>query len=293
MKKICSIFFLLMSFSVAAQNFAPIGAVWHYEKCGFADFVAYETIESYADTVINGISCRQLKETDYNYQVTNTYYMYSRNDSVFFHKNGGFHLLYDFGAEAGDTVVLGYYQTYHGTPLKMFIDSTTMINVNGQMRKLQYIRCGDSMSIEFGSLVIEGIGSTSYMFPTGDLSYDGPWRCYTDALIPEYHNPYYNGFFWHALDCEEIIVGIPDLEAGRLLRLSPNPANRGETVRVELPGKSSLVELIDPLGRMCFSTNVQDGESVLLPTEGLVSGLYIILIVPEIGKPMASKLVVH
>jgi hypothetical protein len=50
--------------------------------------------------------------------------MYAENDSVRFFADENFHLLYDFGAMAGDTVVLDYFATHDGTPLKMIIDST-------------------------------------------------------------------------------------------------------------------------------------------------------------------------
>ena len=168
MKKLISII-VLISFSglIFGQGFAPIGAIWHYSQGTInPDMTSFKTIESISDTIINGQLCRKMIEVERMFDTTsvNYHFMYSENDSVFFFGDNDFHLLYDFGANTGDTIILNAFQTYNGTPLEMIIDSTGEILVNNELRKIQYITCGDGIVIEFGRHVIENIGNTSFMF---------------------------------------------------------------------------------------------------------------------------------
>lgn len=110
MKK-CTLFFMLIFpiMPLFSQNFAPSGAIWHYTQWTInPNVVSYKTIESVADTVINGISCKKLMEVERYFDTTQlrVHFMYSHLDRVYFFAQNEFHLLYDFGADAGDTVVL-------------------------------------------------------------------------------------------------------------------------------------------------------------------------------------------
>ena len=209
-----------------AQEFAPIGAIWHYtQRTNNPNLTSFKTIESISDTSINGIQCRKMIEVERYLDTTNIiyHYMYSENDSVFFFAENDFHLLYDFGANTGDTIILDYFSTYDGTPLKMIIDSTGTIIVNNQERQIQYITCGDGMVIEFGHQVIEGIGNTSFMFPTLDGSLDGPLRCYQDNNTDLFLNPFHPSYGWNHQDCEEIITGIAETKNTEKISVFPNP----------------------------------------------------------------------
>jgi len=222
--------FLLILITVTMQNyaqeFAPVGAIWHYtQRTINPDLTSFKTIESISDTSINGIQCRKMIEVERYLDTTNViyHYMYSENDSVFFFAENDFHLLYDFGANTGDTIILDYFSTYDGTPLKMIIDSTGTIMVNNQEREIQYITCGDGMVIEFGHHVIEGIGNTSFMFPTLDGSLDGPLRCYQDNNTDLFLNPFHPNYGWNHQDCEEIITGIEEIKSTENVSVFPNP----------------------------------------------------------------------
>lgn len=219
---------------VNAQDFAPIGSIWHYTQGTVnPNFTTYKTLESVSDTIILGQECRKIIEVERSFSTFNVsyHYMYSVNDSVFFYADDSFNLLYDFGANKGDTVTLGYFQTHEGSPLQMIIDSTSTIMVSDQERKIQYITCGDGMIIEFGHHVIEGIGNTSFMFPTLDFSLDGPLRCYQDDNTGLFLNPFHSNYGWNHLDCEEIITGINEPESKESISVFPNPTQSNITVR--------------------------------------------------------------
>ncbi|NOX45872.1 MAG: T9SS type A sorting domain-containing protein [Chlorobi bacterium] len=235
MKKttLLSIFFAL-TFQVFAQEFAPIGSIWHYTQRTIDPSVtSFKTFESVSDTTINGIECKKLIEVERYLDTTNVsyHYMYSENDSVFFYAAEDFQLLYDFGANAGDTIVLDFFITYDDNSLKMIIDSTGTIMINDQERKIQYITCGDGMSIEFGNHVIEGIGNTSFMFPTLDGSLDGPLRCYEDDNTGLFLSPFHSGYGWNHQDCEEIITGVEETEDTGEISVFPNPAKSNLSIK--------------------------------------------------------------
>ena len=270
--------FLLILFTstllVNAQDFAPIGAIWHYTQGTVnPDYITYKTLESVSDTTIQGIECRKIVEVGTSSSTIFIYhYMYSENDRVFFYADDNFHLLYDFGANKGDTVTLGYYLTHEGNPLQMFIDSTSIIMVNNQERKIQYITCGDGMVIEFGHHVIEGVGNTSFMFPTFDFSFDGPLRCYQDNNTGLFLNPFYSGYGWNHLDCEEIITGINEPESKESISVFPNPTQSNITVRNI--DRATAYKIITISGRIVKQGIIS--ESTELSLTELSKGIYFI-----------------
>ena len=61
MKKILLIIVITFSIQANAQEFAPIGAIWHYsQKTLNPNLISYKTIESISDTIIIGVVCKKL-----------------------------------------------------------------------------------------------------------------------------------------------------------------------------------------------------------------------------------------
>ncbi len=277
MKK-SAILLILFAFTmhICAQNFAPTGAIWHYTQGTInPELTSFKTLESVSDTVINGVVCKKIVEVERYLDTINVSYcyMYAENDSVFFFADDNFHLLYDFGAAAGDTIVLEYFATYDGTPLKMIIDSTATIMINEQERKIQFITCGDGMVIEFGHHVIEGIGNTSFMFPTLDFSLNGPLRCYQDSNTGLFLNPYhYPDYGWNHLDCEEIIAGIEETSLNRGITIFPNPSN--SIISIGNIIEPTAYKIFNPDGRIVLSGIAAESSEINISE--LPHGLYFI-----------------
>ncbi|HBS88317.1 MAG: hypothetical protein A2W91_17630 [Bacteroidetes bacterium GWF2_38_335] len=276
MKKstILSVLFAI-SLQITAQNFAPIGSIWHYTQGTLnPDVTSFKTLESVSDTIINGKNCRKLIEVERYLDTIGTsfQYMYSENDSVFFFADDNFHLLYDFSAIKGDTIILEYFSTWNGTPLKMIIDSTSLIMVNDQERKIQFITCGDGVVIEFGNHVIEGIGNTSFMFPTMDGSLNGPLRCYQDTSTGLFLNPFHPAYEWNHEDCEEIITGITEPIWSDDISIFPNPAN--STISIRNIYKPATYKIYNLNGEILLSGNVIGLSEINI--SGLSKGFYFI-----------------
>jgi len=258
-----------------AQDFAPIGSIWHYTQGTLnPNVTSFKTLESISDTVISGIICKKIIEVERYFDTINVSYryMYSENDSVFFYADDNFHLLYDFGAMEGDTVVLDYFKTYDGTPLKMIIDSTSSTLVNDQERKIQYITCGDGILIEFGNHAIEGIGNTSFMFPTLDGSLDGPLRCYQDNNTALFLNPFHPNYGWNHEDCEEIKTGISENGSDEGISIFPNPTSC--CISIKNIDKPFAYKLYNLNGKIVLSGIAT--ESTEIRITGLSQGIYFI-----------------
>jgi len=275
-----SFFFLLLcqaqgqeyaSYKTYENEFAPIGALWHYSQWSFGDaFTTYKTIQSVSEITIQGKLCKKMMQVDRFYADTMliiNHYMYSEEGRVYFFADDEFHLLYDFSATAGDTIVLDYYQTYTGDPLLMIIDSTGTIDVNGEPRTIQYVTSGDGMLVEFAHEVIDGIGGSYFMFPNYDGSSNGALRCYQDEQTDVWLSPYNTEALWNHEDCDQIITGIDESISPSGIVIYPNPNNTGIV---------TIANIISPSQYRLFNV---DG---ILMKSGIIS--------PEINKILLDEL---
>ena len=264
MKKLLLIFLTTFSVSISAIDFAPIGAKWYYSQAGIIDMQTYKTIESVADTVIEGKSCRKLIEISRTgiSPVRPFRYMYSENDSVFEYYNHTFHLLYNFRAQKGDSITIDAY------PRKMYIDSTGTLDINGHILKVQYVTCTDRMSFDFSGKVIEGIGNLTFMFPTFDFNYDGPLRCFSDPIIGSYINP-----VWNSIDCDRIETSIENKYESKI---SANFIEGSTGIQVTGIKDVCAYELVNIQGRKMRNGMV--GQNGIIPEINMPRGIYFIKI---------------
>jgi len=290
MKKILTILIAVLSLQGYSQGWAEVGSIWHYTKGTInPDLTSYTTFESISDTVISGIPCRYVVQVDRVYDTSAVYshFMYSSNDSVFFYRDGEFHLLLYFGAVAGDTIVLGF-GTASGDPLLMIVDSTSVINVNGETRTIQYVNCGDGLIIEYADEVIEGIGSTAFMFPTADGELYGSLRCYEDNVVGLFLSPFHPYFGWNFEECDEILTGIDEIDGDKSLSAYPNPFATATTIVYELT-KPSRVQLTvyNVIGGVVYQAEdrlMAVGKySFIWSAESLPEGLYYVVLRSEQG----------
>lgn len=265
------------------QDFAPIGSVWYYNQSTInPDLNTYKTFESVLDTVINGVECRKIVESERYVEIekTTNHFMHARNDSVFFYADNQFNLLYDFGAIKGDTIVLEYFETNDGL-LKVIIDSVSTIDINGLERKIQYVTSGDGISIEFANEIIEGIGSSHFLFPTYDNTHNGKLRCYEDNTIGLFKNPFYYGGIY-AGPCD-FITSITDNENIAQMNIYPNPF----LGRIEVSGLNGIVNysIVSINGRTVLTGRIKPKEPIDL--SGLESGVYFM----QIGQFKIRKII--
>ncbi len=277
---------------VSAQEFAPVGAIWHYDQATInPNLTSYHTIESMEDTIIQGVTCRKLMVTSRHAGVQASWlYMYSDNDVVYMYADDAFHLIYDFSASAGDTVIMGYYKCSNGLPLVMYIDSVSTIIINMAPRRVQYVTCGDGISIEFGGTVIEGVGNTYYLLPIFDMNVNGPLRCYSDLVIGSYIHFERPGLGWNFQDCDqEITLGVDVQESFAGVRVYPNPAST--LLFVSGIDAAADYRLFDLMGRLAKSGSVAPGTPIDM--SGMPDGIYSLVLLYGDTPPITVRVVKH
>lgn len=270
-------------------SFAPIGSKWYYSQPTVNPWmIGFTSFEVLSDTIINGDSCRKILEVK---QVPDTvqtiyHYMYERNDRVFFYADNKFHLLYDFGASQGDTIILDYFLTHDGSPLEVYVNETGPIIYNGVERKIQYITSGDGIVVEFGNHIIEGIGNTHFMFPVYDGNPRGPLRCYHDDSTGWFMNPLYPDTLWNHTDCDQIISGIDQTNTSNF-KVYPNPVQE-QLYLNNLKGSISYV-ITDLLGHTVMKGILKDGTPAINVVQ-LPNGIYLLRIETDKGVQISKFL---
>lgn len=268
------LFISLLSQSLA-QNWAPVGARWHYSLHFFGGLDTYKTITSTGDTIIQGKSCRIMVEQGLFYDTSGIFkrYMYQSNDSVFYYNGQASHfsLLYDFGAQTGDSIFLDGYDFY------VKVIATDTMTINGQLRRVQYIT-GGNLLYGFWGETIEGIGNTVFMFPQGDMFFDGPIRCYEDST----------GLYqFMDIPCDTTyIVSVDEIESPVSCTIYPNPASSAISILFAGSGNEYYrVNVYSVPGKRVLSLEGLQSELKDIPVAELQNGLYFI----EISRPGGPK----
>ncbi len=268
----------------AAQvaDFAPVGAKWYYSERAFAPppfGVFPHVVEVVGKEMYQGKLCSKLIGIGAA-SVPDPLFVYSENDSVFFYSllSGSFELLYDFGAEAGESWVIGGLNTPEGLDsVIVFIDSVSQITVNGTLLKIQHTSC-PYLFFDWGCEIIAGIGNTYFLTPNYGLFEGGigGLRCYTDTE---------NDLHFVSYPCDTTLVTSNTIEANTILpiSISPNPASSF----AQLPFAPDRVQVCNMLGqqiKISFSNEMFD-------VSALVPGIYQVLVEKD-GLLYAGKLAV-
>ena len=263
---------LLISFNSHSQNFAPVGAKWHYNENNYGPppyYINYILVESIKDTIVLGKNAKKLDATWYwatgGISLWDTYITYSDSNKVYLYRCNQFYLLYDFNANQGDTIHIvdpecGWWDD---TLIDVLIDSVTMENIGGVMKKVQYVTSIEGWGI--GTKFIESIGSDQYLLPVnGSFSVQiGPLRCYSDSLIN----------YQLVLDCEELVVGVAeDMEQTEML-IYPNPSSG--IFNVAMNAEQAEIEVFSITGQLVERLFLKNGIGTINITTQ-PKGLYLV-----------------
>ncbi len=253
----------------SAQTFAPIGAKWTYEQhFAFTGDSALVTIESVADTVLQGKACKVLDVTGSIYCTQAYRYVYASNDTVYFWDPtwGAFSTLYILDAtlwQSWDMHVSasGITQTAGVTCSAV---STTVID-GVPLRTLGLIVDVPGLYYFGTGNVIERIGDLRYLFPWMSPVCDGDYitalRCYEDPDI-SWVNPLF-------AQCE-LGMRVNEIATSPGFFVSPTLVDIGQVITVSsLDPATRSIEVRDALGRSVVSRNMVNGRTELnLSTAG-------------------------
>ncbi len=275
MKKIFLLLFLCICSNLSAQNFAPIGAKWYYTQgeSGIPSsfFTSYTLVESVADTIIQSKSCSKLKVT-FNHpsnQQYQTWYMYSDSQIIYYYSidSSQFFLLYDFTKLSGDSFLI------EGYNLRVYADSVSSININGNLRKEIFTHT-NSLGADLSWISIEGIGNRIWMFPVLDNYITGPLRCYSDPSIGLYETGVSFSCDWNT-STEEINSKNFSFD------ISPNPSSGIFSLSFSKPTSIKSIEVYDVLGERIFHSENYLNSKLNLTSQS--AGIYLLQLQTENG----------
>lgn len=271
--------FLFITVSNYGQDFAPVGAKWHYSYTEFSSpNQGYIMIESVKDTTILGKNAKKLNITHFppasspiNLQRE---IIFSDSNKVYLFVYNQFRLLYDFNANQGDTifVIEPYYSGNNlDTLIPILVDSTKNELIGGVSKKVQYITSIEP-SWYFGSKIIKDIGSDNYLLPffaAVDPS-PGPIRCYYDSLLS----------YQLVNDCEEIITSINEKSnLQKQVSVYPNPSHG--IFNIALPAIANEVQI------EIYNLSGQQIENIFIKDKGIINlsklpnGIYFVKVIHQ------------
>lgn len=309
------LFFSLLFFLpgwAAGQDWAPIGAKWHYY--GF-DFYTdcnygYSTMDSVRDTVVQGKTARVLQITSFgeDNMPEREEIMYGDADRIYHYlpEADSFYVLYDFSAVAGDTLFIRTtpFQDYYGrfglvSQFILLVDSTSSMIIDGDTLRVQYVHAlePDSVIANFTwggqRILTEKIGAgLMFGLPTV-LPLAGCWgglRCYADETLSVSFASQACDYLT-SLDAE---WGNPDL-----IRLWPNPARTYLQVAycpVGKPLSHPRIVIWNPAGQVVLEQEISRPVACLeteLSLEGLPAGLYRLALYDDKGLLGSGNVVVE
>lgn len=290
MKKVILILFLIATNLVIGQNFAQLGAKWHFKKyCPTPDFIndcGYFTLEAIRDTLILGKTSKIIEYADNGIVgVNGQLILYSDSNRVYFYENAQFKLLYDFNLIAGDTLSYSIPTNWKKHELGCsdfpntskralaIIDSVVIKNISGQPLKFLYtspVPFPDTnfyfdWSIEYFAERIGGsIGLFGQSVPQCLAGYPGHFRCYSDSLINYKPVPE---------NCE-FVAGIETINNRNELNIYPNPAFTFFTIEGFQWPYSLFV--YNAMGQLLYRENNIIARSKRVDLRGYKSGLLLI-----------------
>lgn len=296
-KTLILILFCCQSLYAQTTEWAPVGAKWWWSVSDLdVEGEAYYLWEVIGKDSFEGewVSVIESDLFGYDSMVVpgyDTLFTFSRNDSVFlFHDySGQFELLYDFGAEIGDTIWFATFDeglfNVERFPARIYDIVLLEEGTIGSLKKgnVRLFRTTDVDGDNFfwENQYYEGFGSTySLLVPRSNLLYGPIIRCYYDENI-EFHDYYVEHStgeietlpcdYYRYTPTKEIVWNSDKI------KLYPNPV--GEFLQVELsaPLKNAEFRIIDWLGKT-RSKGVAERLLAGLEVNAWEPGMYVLAI---------------
>lgn len=308
------ILFANCSKTFAQSNFAPVGATWYHS--GFEG--VYKSV-AVKDTLILGISCRQIKQRIYiswpgpvyamDLASTRDLYIYSNPDTVFCFNDriNRFSPLFVFNVNVGDTVRLPLFNapsacTYVSkdtTKLFEFIvDSVKNVIYDGEILKTVYSKCiipkdlykfesqgwfywGDSLNV-----YAEKIGSLK----TGLLPYcvgACPTLATMGCAFPRNLRCYEDDSIKvHLVDTCLNPSWVPaslneKTTSTQKIVIYPNPTNDKISLGFELINHQTKVIIVDVMGKKVFEKDFTKSSTISIDVAEIKSGVYFVKLLKE------------
>lgn len=248
------------------QDFAPVGAKWHYtERFAFSGDISYLWIESVGDTIIKGKDCTILENNGglmCAFRNTQDFVYYEDSITYFYVPEiDTFQILYNLKAQKDSswTIVFGIDLESKLDTIQVVVDSISYSTINSKELKKLHV---SYKSLNFGSEdlgykgeIIERIGDSNYLFNLYSLSgivcdgnYSGGLRCYQDPEMGFYSTEI-------AESCTYIYkwTGIENNNLNTDFKVYPNPTS--DWIKIESKtSKELIISILNLSGKVLINS---------------------------------------
>lgn len=264
-KNLVFIFAFCSFLTAGAQDYAPLGATWHYEVgAARSPFISYGKWKAVSDTIISGKNCRKIKNFHLNADYVDDTVMFVYEDSgvvfQYIPAAGNFTTLYNFNAKTGDTWNFALSDT---CSIPVIVDSTGNTVINNLSLRVLYVTYD---TVTRGTLV-ERLGNISFPLPDeyfhckrgiwDGLYYNG-LRCYSDSSMGQVDSLPDSLFTsWSKPNfkrCDTVFTSLKEISNGKGITVFPNP-NQG-SFTIEGGVNNSLLTIFNSYGQIISSQTI-------------------------------------
>ncbi len=299
---------LILANAAASQEFAPLGAKWHFSNCYYmiGEPLTYSVIEVVADTIIDEKYSTVIHlYKDNGVEFVTDLIVHEDQGRIYFYEFGEFKLFFDYNIKVGDTLAfqvpvnapafqsncgsegVEYERVYYA-----LVDSIAILEADGvelsEFHTSKIIPEDYDGSYHFWLLEVfrQRIGSPTGLFGQSaveDLGgFPGFYRCYEDDEI--------SINFSATLPCDYTTVNVFEPEEKLAISVYPNPVK--DFIRIELKGDHcSWIEIMDLNGKTIKTKSIKGFYEVELDISGIPSGTYILKTRCEGNRKHHSKFI--
>lgn len=271
--------------------------VLYTEWCMMAPCIYFTTYDQHTegDTIINGLMYQKVRGDNSNYSGVLHSHVRKDSDGKVFMINDREDcevLIYDFGAEVGDTVVLNY--TCGQANVYCRVDSVDSVFMGKPLSVLHVsYRSGGIGNWGIKDTWVEGIGSlsgpaaapaTNYRFTDGG---GFTLRCFFQMDTLVYHNTEYND----VCDFDSTWLSINEVK-GIAATISPNPSTNNFTLTLnQQPQQNTMLLIHDALGRIAKREELVSATQQVSVAD-LPNGMYTYMVTQNTVRQASGKLVI-
>jgi Secretion system C-terminal sorting domain len=298
---ICLIFPLTLSAQVWVEN----NAVWHYDYWNMGQGGFYK-VTHVGDTLLAGHISKRFNMEKHQFHIYtgnpfandtiiyagvqqfNPKYTYQSNDSVYYWDQDQYRLLFNFGAQIGDSWLVSSHPGNFGCSDTSIVEvvNTGIENINGTDYRFIDLQSSDTSTWTLNGHFNERFGGYSYTFTAehecnGVVEWDIlTFKCFEDDSFSLY-NP-------SGEDCEYYLthLDVSELETIDLV-LYPNPTSGTVTIEGGLINK---VEIVGLDGRV-IETVIEVNGLNAFSTANLEPGSYIVQLYSQNGQITSQELI--
>jgi hypothetical protein len=276
-----------MSLSLTGQNFISEDKQWSVRFTGgWPVSLTTEIFIIDGDSAVNSIIYNKVW-VSFDSLDTWQYQGLLREDAnvvYYIPPNGGDEgILYDFNLEVGDTA---YVTNIFCSDIPIYVLDVDTVEYFGTSRK-RWTFGGDGYAEEAW---LEGIGSlygplyTKYEYciicPVWEL------LCYHNDGVLEY-------IMDGQTDCYQTTVGINELKEDIGFDIYPNPVSRGDIIYLEMKSVPGNIMIYNSAGLLIRNFNPVSGKEIVIETNDLQPGLYLIAITNSDNRLLTGKIIVQ